>query len=192
MLPCGTDGRTDGRTDERQTREDNATQPLDAGRLSFAKNTTISVSREGQTARLDETQGRTKKLITSKFYHHISPALTNMNSSHGLAQLSSPSSWSQESIHIPAWDLIPQLDVFVMVSKPYHPLNMLKYRWWLATVYQLNTNPIKSHRNPSIIPQEHLPPKYGGFFLAKIFFHAFMEARLAAIWWHRLDIWDPF
>ena len=30
------DGRTDGRTDERQTREDNATQPLDAGRLSFA------------------------------------------------------------------------------------------------------------------------------------------------------------
>ena len=47
----------------------------------------------------------------------------------------------------------------VMVSKPYYPLNMLKYRW-LATVYQLNTNPIKSHRNPSIIPQEHLPPKY--------------------------------
>ena len=27
MLPCGTD---------KQTREDNATQPLDAGRLSFA------------------------------------------------------------------------------------------------------------------------------------------------------------
>ena len=26
----------DRRTDERQTREDNATQPLDAGRLSFA------------------------------------------------------------------------------------------------------------------------------------------------------------
>ena len=32
MSQCGTDGRTD----ERQTREDNATQPLDAGRLSFA------------------------------------------------------------------------------------------------------------------------------------------------------------
>ena len=30
MLPCGTYGR-------RQTREDKATQPLDAGRLSFAK-----------------------------------------------------------------------------------------------------------------------------------------------------------
>ena len=29
MLPCG--------TDEQQTREDKATQPLDAGRLSFAK-----------------------------------------------------------------------------------------------------------------------------------------------------------
>ena len=29
---CGTDGRTDGR----RTREDNATQPLDDGRLSFA------------------------------------------------------------------------------------------------------------------------------------------------------------
>ena len=32
MLPCGTDGRTDGQ----QTREDKATQRLDAGRLSFA------------------------------------------------------------------------------------------------------------------------------------------------------------
>ena len=31
MLPCGTDD-----DDERRTREDNATQPLDAGRLSFA------------------------------------------------------------------------------------------------------------------------------------------------------------
>ena len=31
MLPRGTDGRTN-----EQTREDNATQPLDAGRLSFA------------------------------------------------------------------------------------------------------------------------------------------------------------
>ena len=34
MLPCGTDGRTN---DKRQTREDKATQPLDGGRLSFAK-----------------------------------------------------------------------------------------------------------------------------------------------------------
>ena len=33
MLPCGTDGRTN---DKRQTREDKATQRLDAGRLSFA------------------------------------------------------------------------------------------------------------------------------------------------------------
>ena len=33
MSPCGTDGRTN----ERRTREDKATQPLDAGRLSFAK-----------------------------------------------------------------------------------------------------------------------------------------------------------
>ena len=29
----------DGRTDEQRTREDSATQPLDAGRLSFAKTT---------------------------------------------------------------------------------------------------------------------------------------------------------
>ena len=34
MLPCGTDGR-------RRTREDKATQPLDAGRLSFAKRTKL-------------------------------------------------------------------------------------------------------------------------------------------------------
>ena len=76
-----------------------------------------------------------------------------MNSSHGLAQLSSPSSWSQESIHIPAWDLIPQLDVFVMVSKPYYPLNMLKYRW-LATVYQLKSYQVlsQSFYNPPRAP----------------------------------------
>ena len=36
MLPCGTDGR--------RTREDKATQPLDAGRLSFAKSIREKVS----------------------------------------------------------------------------------------------------------------------------------------------------
>ena len=37
MSRCGTDERTNERTNDKQTREDKATQPLDAGRLSFAK-----------------------------------------------------------------------------------------------------------------------------------------------------------
>ena len=36
MLPCGTYGRRRTTTNDEQTREDKATQPLDAGRLSFA------------------------------------------------------------------------------------------------------------------------------------------------------------
>ena len=80
-------------------------------------------------------------------------------------------------IQNPAWDLIPQLDVFVMVSKPYYPLNMLVYRW-LATLCISATQILSSIvtiPHPSIIPHEHLLSKYGGF-LAKIILDAFMEA----------------
>ena len=44
----------DGRTDERQTREDKATQPLDAGRLSFAILDTETSLAFSQTALLTQ------------------------------------------------------------------------------------------------------------------------------------------
>ena len=40
MLPCGTDERRTTTNDDERTREDKATQPLDAGRLSFANSET--------------------------------------------------------------------------------------------------------------------------------------------------------
>ena len=122
MLPCGTD-------DERQTREDRATQPLDAGRLSFAKQTVLWI-------------GPQKSIFSPPDPQQQTPSLEQIEILSGVFKSGSKYQW---------WSMNSTVFVFSQFTSP-DPQQQTNYS---MNRTQNNQSFLTWH---SIWPQQQAPP----------------------------------